>query len=187
MKTLLSASAAIDRVLSAIARLGGWCGAVLVLVVCYDVVTRYFGVPKPFGLNSTQIQESEYWLHAFLIVLTIGYAYLRQAHVRIDLLRDGRPRRIKYIIEICGILLFLMPYSALGLWLSWPYAVTSFLQGEVSKSQIGMTDIWILKGSLVLLFVLMGLAAVSQLIKSVAGLLGKLPDRLVAETLGGEF
>lgn len=187
MKTLLAVSVAIDRLLTAVAKLGGWLGALLVLVVCYDVVTRYFGVPKPFGLNSTQIQESEYWLHAFLIVMTVGYAYIRQAHVRIDLIRDRRPRRTKFAIEIAGILLFLLPYSVLGLWLSWPYAVTSFLQGEVSKSQIGMTDIWILKGSLVLLFGLMGLAAVSQLIKAVAGLLGHLPERMVGETLGGDL
>ena len=187
MDILLAVSAAIDRVLSAIAKLGGWFGALLVLVVCYDVVTRYFGVPKPFGLNSTQIQESEYWLHAFLIVMTIGYAYLRQAHVRIDLVRDSRPRRVKFIIEIVGILIFLLPYSVLGLWLSWPYAVTSFLQGEVSKSQIGMSNIWILKGSLVLLFGLMGLAAVSQLIKAVAGLLGRLPEAMVGRTLGGDL
>ena len=37
------------------------------------------------------IQESEYWVHTFLFALVIGYAYTRQAHVRIDLFREGLP------------------------------------------------------------------------------------------------
>ncbi|MEO1065797.1 MAG: TRAP transporter small permease subunit [Pseudomonadota bacterium] len=186
MSGLLGFSSLIDRVLAIIAKIGAWAGALLVLVVCYDVVTRYLGVPKFFGVNSTQLQESEYWLHSYLIVMLVGYAYIRQAHVRIDLLRDHFSPRGKYLNEFIGTLVFLLPYSVLGLWLSWPYMVTSFNQGEISKSQIGLSNIWLLKGGLVVLFFLMGLAAVSQLIKSFAGLIGQLPPEKVAETLGGD-
>ena len=61
---LLRISDGIDAVLAVFGRIAAWCGFALMLVVVYDVVSRYAGVPKPFGLNSTQIQESEYWLHA---------------------------------------------------------------------------------------------------------------------------
>ena len=60
MRSLLGGSDFIDKILSFIANIGAWLGLLLVLVVCYDVSSRYFGVPKPWGLNSTQVQEFEY-------------------------------------------------------------------------------------------------------------------------------
>ncbi|MFC3228127.1 TRAP transporter small permease subunit [Marinibaculum pumilum] len=184
MTFLLRVSAGIDGFLSVVARIGAWCGVALVLVVCFDVATRYLGLPKPFGLNSTQVQESEYWLHTFLFALVIGWAYTRQAHVRIDLVRERFGRRTRYAIEIFGIVVFLLTYVAIGTWYTGEYAHASFLEDEASKSTIGLTDIWILKMALPALFLLLGLAGISQLIKSVAGLTGHLPEAKAAETLG---
>ena len=88
MESALTVSRAIDAFLWVMAKMGAWCALLLVLVVTYDVTTRYLGVPKVFGLTSTMLQESEYWLHSFLIVLVVGYAYTKQSHVRIDLIRE---------------------------------------------------------------------------------------------------
>ena len=187
MRTLLKFSAAIDRLLKAVAALGSWAGLLLILAVCYDVASRYFGVPKPFGLNSTMVQESEYWLHTVLFTLVMGYAYTRQAHVRIDLVRERLPIRARYVIEIVGILAFLLTYVAVASYYTYKYALASFQEHEVSSSTIGLTNLWILKSFLVAMFILLGLAGLSQLIKSVAGLLGRLPPEKMAETLGGDL
>ena len=186
MTAALRLAAAVDAVVAFFGRVGAWAGLVLVIVVIYDVVTRYAGVPKPFGLNSTQIQESEYWLHAVLFTFMLGFAYRRQAHVRIDLIRERLPRRVKFAIEALGCLLFLIPYSAVAAWYCAKYAYTSFLEDEVSKSVIGLSDIWVLKMTLPLMFILLGLAGISGLIRSVAGLTGRLPEPMVAGTLGGD-
>lgn len=186
MKACLAVSRIIDRALAAAAAAGSWMIVALVLVVTYDVVSRYFGVPKWFGLTSTMLQESEYWLHSFAIVLVVGYAYIRQSHVRIDLLRDRFSLRTRYLIEAIGTAVLLIPYSALGTWLSLPYVVRSYTTGEVSKSQTGLGELWILKSGLVVLFVLLGLAGLSVFIKSVAGLRGQLPAQMQRETLGGD-
>ena len=186
MHGLLKLSAVIDRILTKIAWVGSWAGLVLVLIVCYDVVSRYFGVPKPFGLNSTQIQESEYWLHTVLFSLVIGYAYIRQAHVRIDLIRDRLSPRKKFLIEILGCVFFLIPFTLVVLYYQFFYALTSFQEGEASKSVIGLTNIWILKSFLVAMFVLLLLAAISQLIKAVAGYLGYLSEAESAKVIGGQ-
>lgn len=184
---LLKLSGAIDAMLAFIGRIGAWMGLLLVLTVCYDVVTRYFGVPKAFGLNSTQIQESEYWLHTFLFALTIGYTYTRQAHVRIDLVRDRFSLRTKYWIEIFGILVFLLTYVIIGIWFTLNYAYQSFIEHEVSKSTIGLSNIWILKSTLPVMFILLGLAGLSQLIKAAAGLRGVLPENKIASVIGGDI
>ncbi len=187
MRALLKLSAAIDRLLSFIAGIGVWFGPILMVIVIYDVGSRYFGLPKPFGLNSTMVQEAEYWAHTILFALVIGYAYIRQAHVRIDLVRDHLPLKARYAIEIIGIVFFLFTYVAVAVTYTARYAHTSFAEHEVSSSTIGLTNLWILKSFLPIMFILIGLAGVSQLIKATAGLLGKLPPEKVAETLGGDL
>ncbi len=186
MNGLLTLSAIIDRVLGFVARMAAWAGFLLACLIVYDVITRYFGVPKPFGLNSTKIQEFEYWLHTFLFSLLIGYAYTRQAHVRIDLIRDHLPIKMKYVLEILGCLFLLIPFTLMAIYYCFNYVQASYEEGEVSKSVIGLSHIWILKSALPALFILLLLAGVSQLIKSIAGLRGYLPVEKVAETLGGD-
>ncbi len=186
MGGLLKLSSAIDFALRWIARIGAWAGLIMVLVVVFDVVSRYFGVPKPFGLNSTKIQESEYWLHTILFSFVIGYAYINQSHIRIDLVRDRLPLRYKYLIEILGCAIFAIPFCLIALNYTISYAHASYLEHEVSKSVIGLTNIWILKSCLGVLFILLLLASISQLIKAMAGIMGQLPKDMVSETLGGD-
>ncbi len=174
MQSLLGLSRRIDRLLGFFASIGGWLGFALVVVVCYDVITRYFGVPKPAGLNSTMIQEFEYWLHSGLIVFALGYAFVRNAHVRIDLVRDNFSNKTKHLVDGIGICVALIPYSVIGFWLSWPFVRQSFISGEISKSQTGLSNLWIVKSGLLALFLLLFLAGVSQLIKAIAGYQGKL-------------
>lgn len=175
----------IDRMLAIIAGLGGWCIVALVVVVCYDVVTRYFGVPKVFGLTSTILQEGEYWLHSFAIVLCVGYAYIRQTHVRIDLVRENLPERAKLWIEAVGCAVMLIPYAILGAWMSYPYVYRSWSLGELSRSGNGINQAWVLKSGLIVLFVLIGLAGLSVFIKAVAGLTGHLPEGKRDEVING--
>lgn len=185
MTGLLGIAKNLDRILKLFAKIAGWMGLALVLVVCYDVITRYFGVPKPAGLNSTMIQEFEYWLHSGLLALAIGYGYTKQAHVRIDLVRDSLSTRTKLWIETFGILLALIPYAALGVWLSWPYVQKSYLTGEISKSQTGLGSLWIVKAGLIALFLLLLIAGISQLLKCIAALRGDLPEEMERDVLGG--
>ncbi len=186
MQGLLKLSAIVDRILGGIGNVGAWAGVLLIATVMYDVITRYLGLPRGFGLNATQIQEFEYWLHTFLFTLFIGYAYTKQGHVRIDLVRDRLPMKTKFVIEILGIVIFLIPFCAVAIVYNISYAVTSFNEGEISKSVIGLTNIWILKSFLPIMFILLLFAAVSQLIKSVAGFLGVLPEEMIPETVGGD-
>ncbi|MEM8787209.1 MAG: TRAP transporter small permease subunit [Pseudomonadota bacterium] len=185
MTFALRLSRSIDRLLTLVAKLGGVCVVLLILAVCYDVVTRYFGVPKVLGLTSTILQEAQFWLHSFAIVLCIGYAYIRQRHVRIDLIREQLSVRARYWIEAIGCAVMLIPYAILGAWLSYPYVARSFALGETSRSQNGIDNVWILKSGLLALFVLIGLAGLSVFLKAVAGLAGRLPEDMRAETIDG--
>ena len=49
-----------------------------------------FGFQLP-GLGSTRLQELEWQLHTVLFTMWLGYAYLKNAHVRIDVFVGGSP------------------------------------------------------------------------------------------------
>ncbi|WP_051540667.1 TRAP transporter small permease subunit [Ahrensia sp. 13_GOM-1096m] len=177
----------LDQIVRIVAMIGCTAIIVLVIVTVYDVLTRYFGVPKVFGLNSTQLQESQYWAHATLFAFVMAWAYTKQTHVRIDLVRDLFGRRAKYVIEMVCILIFLMPFATISGVYSWQYAVRSFASGEVSASTIGLTNLWLLKSTLVVMFAMLTLAGISHFLKCVDGLLGNHDDdpTAVSNAIGG--
>jgi len=175
----------IDSILKICARIGSVFMVALVCITMYDVSTRYLSLPKFAGLNSTMVQESEYWAHAFLFTLVIGYGYTQQAHVRIDLVRDLIGDKGKYILELIGIVVLLLPMASLATYYCYGYAYKSFIDAEVSPSTNGLSHFWILKSSLVIMFGLLVLAGISQGLKCIDGLRGRLESVDAKSVLGG--
>ena len=171
----------VRRATRAVALVGG-----VMLLVTVAMVVLEIGLRKLAGTSLSGVHELSGYMLALVATWSFAYALAEQAHVRIDLLRDGFPLKIKYLVELVGIGLFLFTYSLLGAWYTYKYALASFLEHEMSKSTIGLSHIWIVKSALVAMFILMGLAAISQFIKALAGFRGVLPDEMVAETLGGD-
>lgn len=187
----------IDTLLKMLANVGCVAMIMLTLITVYDVATRYTSWGKDAisripglgwleGLNSTMLQESEFWAHTILFSLVMAYAITRQVHVRIDLVREMFGAKGKYILEIFGILVFLLPFSYIATRYCIDYAITSYNSGEKSPSTIGLTNFWILKSMLVVMFGSLFLAGISQLLKCIDGLRGKLDPEGVARVLGGD-
>ena len=175
---------AIDRILAFMAACGAVAMVALTLITVYDVMTRYFSIPKFPGINSTMVQESEYWAHAILFSLVMAYAMTKQVHVRIDLVRDLFSTKVKYILEILGICIFLLPFSYIAARYCIDYTMISYRSGEVSPSTIGLSHIWVLKSMLVIMFGSLFLAGISQLLKCIDGLRGKLDETQGSNVLG---
>ena len=68
--------------------------------------------------------------------------------------------------------------------MAYPYARQSFLSGEISKSQTGLSNLWILKAGMIIMFVLLLFAGISQLIKAISGIRGELPEDVRDDMLG---
>ena len=126
----------------------------LMFVIVFDVVTRKF-----FVLGSTKLQEMEWHLHTLLFAFCLGYAYLKDAHVRIDLIRDRLSRRKKLWIELVGCLVFLIPYCIVVLHHGEDWWYRSFAINESSDSATGLPYRWIIKATIPLGFILLLLAA----------------------------
>lgn len=174
MSALLGVSDAIDRLLAKIAWLFGWLFVALVVVICWDVLTRKMGFQIP-GFGSTPIQELEWHLHGLLFMFWLGYAYVRNVHVRIDVFTANKTPRQQAKLEIFGILIFAIPYCWVATYYSFLFAETSWIQNESSDAPNGLPHRWIIKSCLVLGLLLLDLAVASVLMRKLVMVFGS-PD-----------
>ena len=75
----------------------------------------------------------------FLVMGSFGYAYLRDAHVRVDTASRRFSARARATIELIGCIAVLMPICGVLIWYGGEAAWLSFLQGErlaVSELQL---------------------------------------------------
>lgn len=161
-----------DRLLSAFGRLAGWLALIMVCVIVTDVVLRRW-----FSAGSTQLQELEWHLHGALFLLALGWAYLENAHVRIEVLAEKWPLKVRAYIEITGIFLLLIPYVGSLLWFGTDYFAYSLAYSESSPSPSGLPARYIIKGLMVFGFALLGLAGLVRLGDLMVFLFGPLGDR----------
>lgn len=175
MRGLLTVSTGIDTVLNAIARVFGWCFLLMVIVICFDVVTRKFGFQLHlFGVNlgSTRLQELEWHLHAFLFLTWIGFCYVRNAHVRIDVFTSGLSPRSQAWLELIGCVIFALPYVLVALPHSWDFFTQSLGQNESSSAPNGLPWRWIVKGFLFYGFVSIFASIISVACRRIVFLFG---------------
>jgi len=100
--------------------------------------------------ESTMLQELEWHFHAGLFALVLGYGYIHNAHVRVDLIRENLAFRKKAWLEFIGITFFLIPFTLTILWFAMQYAYGAYMMGEQSASTVGLTQRWIIKSVLVI-------------------------------------
>jgi TRAP-type mannitol/chloroaromatic compound transport system permease small subunit len=168
----------LDRLVVGIGRLAAWTGLLLVLVTVFDVATRNMSqaswsllreasTTQQAFFGSTQLQELEWHLHTILFLFCLGFAYVKGAHVRIDLIRERLNDSARAWVEIVGITLFLLPFCALVTVHGIDFAMSSFAQHEGSASGGGLPDRWIIKSVLPLGIGLLALSGVARLLSRV--------------------
>jgi TRAP-type mannitol/chloroaromatic compound transport system permease small subunit len=148
-----------------VGRWGSWLVMPMVLFTIIDVVARKIHwlddqgrlhglqvfLVSVFGrmFESTMLQELEWHFHAGLFALVLGYGYIHNSHVRVDLIRENLAFRKKAWLELFGITFFLIPFTLTILWFAMQYAYGAYTMGEQSASTVGLTQRWIIKSVLV--------------------------------------
>jgi len=165
---------ALDRFTCGFGRVAAWLAILLMLAIVFDVVSRSQGIQL---ISSTKLQELEWHLHASLFLLCLGYAYLKDAHVRIEIIRDKMGPRTRVWIELIGAVAFVIPYSLIVVYWGYVFADFAYQLGEGSP-QSGLSDRWIIKSMIPLGFFLLLLSGVTVALKCILYLFG--PDELKA-------
>ncbi len=167
MRAALKLADGIDAVSRAIGMSARWLAVAVVLVQFLVVVLRYV-----WSSSFVWMQESVVYIHAALFMLAIGYAYLLDAHVRVDFFYGQWSERKKAITDILGILLTVLPFCALLWWASFGYVERSFRMGEGPMAVGGLPLQPWLKSLILVMAALLALQSLSILIRAVAVLTG---------------
>lgn len=170
MRFLLRAADAHDALTSHLAQGVKWLALAVVLVQFIVVVLRY-----AYGSSFVWMQESVIYVHATLFMLAIGYIWLVDQHVRVDVFYAGWSVRRQAAVDLGCVVLAALPFCALVIWASYDQAARSWMQNEGPMAVGGVPFVPALKSLIPLMGLLLGLQAVSLGIRCVAVLAGAAP------------
>lgn len=166
-KRLNALAARIDAVSIAVGEATAWLTLAMVLVTLVVVVLRYV-----FGVGLIWLQEMITWMHGVVFMLGAAYALSREEHVRVDVFyRNMSPKR-RAIVDVFGVLLFLLPFCGYVFFQSLDYVASSWLIREVSRDAGGLPFplIPLLKTALLVMPLAVALQGLSLLVTALSRL-----------------
>jgi TRAP-type mannitol/chloroaromatic compound transport system permease small subunit len=172
---LLKLSSGIDRFSTLVGQSIRWLVLASVLISAGNAIVR-----KAFNIGSNAFLEIQWYLFAAVFLLGAGYAFFRNAHVRIDFISSKLSKRTNAIIDAAGIIVFVIPLCLILISLSWPLFSQALQSGEMSQNSGGLIR-WPVYLLIPVGFGLLLVQACSELIKRVAFLQGKLAEPISLE------
>lgn len=172
-----------------------WLFVPLVLITVFDVCLRKTGkfqieikeFMEPYYLGwmfeSTLLQEFEWHTHTALFAMVLGYGYVANTHVRVDLVRETMAFRKKVWMELIGCTIFLIPFTSIVIYFAAIYAYDSFMIGEISASMVGLPHRWVIKSILTLGLCVALIAGVTVWLQSLVTLMAPPEMRFPLMTL----
>ena len=135
-----------------------WIWVGLISVIVLNVLLRY-----AFSEGRIELEEIQWHLYSTGFMFGLSYAFQADAHIRVDGLHERFSLELKAWIDLYGIVLFVLPFTALMLIYGIPFVMDSYETKEVSPSPGGLELRWLIKSVLVLGFSLLALAAFARL------------------------
>jgi TRAP-type mannitol/chloroaromatic compound transport system permease small subunit len=172
MRSLLTFSRWMDAFSDRLGKLGMWLILLTTLISAANAISR-----KAFDLSSNAFLEIQWYLFAAVFLLGGGFAFLRNAHVRIDFLSSKFSSRTRNWIDILGIVIFILPLCYLMIVLGWPLFERAYQSGEMSSNAGGLIR-WPVYLLIPVGFAVLLLQSLSELVKRAAFLSGHGPDVL---------
>ncbi|MEN9843175.1 MAG: hypothetical protein RLZZ612_1004 [Pseudomonadota bacterium] len=175
MSPLLALSRLIDGITSLVGKVMMYFLLATTLISAGNAIIR-----KLFNTSSNAWLEIQWYLFAAVFMLGSGYAFLKNAHVRIDFISSKFSARGRNIVDVIGILVFVFPLCYLMIKLSWPVFSNAWDSGEMSSNAGGLIR-WPVYALIPAGFSLLAIQSISELIKRVAFLTEHGPDVLASE------
>ncbi len=170
MDWLLRTSRAIDALNQRIGKSIAWLILVVVLISATNATVR-----KLFDTSSNAWLELQWVLFGVVFLLCAPWTLLSNEHVRIDIVNNLLPKKLRNIIELIGHIFFLLPLTIIMVVTSVPFFVRSFRINEQSMNAGGLPQ-WPAKSLIMIGFALLFLQGISELIKRIAVMQGVIAD-----------
>ena len=170
MKKLLRFSRAVDAFNTRIGSIVAWAILAAVLVSAANAIVR-----KVFNTSSNSWLEIQWILFGAVFLLCSAWTLLSNEHIRIDIVNNALPKRVRNWIDVFGHIFFLIPVAFVMFYLGWPFFWRSLLQNEQSTNAGGL-PVYPSKLLIPLAFTFLLVQAFSELIKRIAVIRGDLED-----------
>jgi len=167
MSFFLSLSRLIDKINEKVGHTISWALLIAVLICSGNAIVRY-----GLDTSSNAWLEIQWYLFSAIFLLASGYTLRRNEHVRIDVLASHFSKRTQICIDLFGFIFFLLPMTTIILYYAIPYALMSFQEQEHSSNAGGLI-VWPAKILIPIGFLLLTLQGISELIKRIGYLSGK--------------
>ena len=170
MQSLLKMSRGIDAFTKWTGKRLAWLILVAVVVSALNATVR-----KTFDISSNSWLELQWVLFSIVFLLCSSWTLLDNEHIRIDIVNNMLPKKLRNSIDLVGHLLFLMPLTIVMIITGVPFFQRSYEINEQSGNAGGLPQ-WPAKSLIMIGFALLLVQAISELIKRIAVMRGLIPD-----------
>lgn len=165
MDKLISFADGVERMNDRLGKSVAWLTAILMLVVCLDVLTRSLGESR------LVFNEISWHLFAIIFLLGAGYTLKQDRHVRVDVIYCRLSERGKAWVNLLGSLIFLLPFMIVTILASWQFVANSYMIGETSPNPGGLPARYLLKAMIPLGCLFLLLQGLSLMVRSIETLM----------------
>ena len=174
---------ALGRLASVLCAINAFIGVVFswfalgIVLVCFTVVVQRY----VFSVSHLWMQDLYIWLNGAMFTAVAGYALMLDRHVRVDIFYRPASFRRKAVVDLVGVVFFLMPFVWVVSAYSLKFVSRSWQYQEGSANVGGMPGLYVLKSFILAFAVLIALQGVAMILRSVLILGGRedlVPDRI---------
>jgi TRAP-type mannitol/chloroaromatic compound transport system permease small subunit len=170
LQSLLKLSNGIDAFTRWIGKRLAWLILVAVIISAINAVVR-----KTFDVSSNSWLELQWVLFSIVFLLCSPWTLLDNEHIRIDIVNNLLPKRVRDSIDVIGHAFFLLPLTIVMIITGGPFFMRSVEINEQSGNAGGLPQ-WPAKSLIIIGFALLAVQGISELIKRIAVMQGLIPD-----------
>ena len=170
MQSLLKISRGIDAFTRWLGKRLAWLILVAVVVSALNATVR-----KTFDTSSNSWLELQWVLFSIVFLLCSAWTLLDNEHIRIDIVNNLLPNKVRDSIDIVGHAFFLIPLCIVMIITGGPFFMRSVELNEQSGNAGGLPQ-WPAKSLIIIGFTFLLAQGISELIKRIAVMRGLIPD-----------
>jgi TRAP-type mannitol/chloroaromatic compound transport system permease small subunit len=170
VQSLLNLSRGIDAFTRWTGKRLAWLILAAVVISAINAIIR-----KVLDTSSNSWLELQWILFSIVFLLCASWTLLDNEHIRIDIVNNLLPNKVRNAIDVVGHIFFLLPLTIVMITTGIPFFRRSFEINEQSGNAGGLPQ-WPAKSLIMIGFAMLLVQGISELIKRIAVMRGLIPD-----------
>lgn len=170
LQSLLKLSRGIDAFTRWTGKRLAWLIVAAVIISAINAILR-----KTLDMSSNSWLELQWVLFSIVFLLCAPWTLLDNEHIRIDIVNNLLPKRVRDMIDVIGHAFFLLPLCVVMIITGGPFFWRSYQINEQSGNAGGLPQ-WPAKSLIIIAFTFLFVQGISELIKRIAVMRGLIPD-----------